>query len=137
MIPTRLVCLLALAVSACASAPPAPPVKAAGPTFEQKMAWILRLEDHRVLRDPEPPPPPQLPPAPPPARRRTPAAVLPPPPPPPALLRLLADPEARVRRRAALAVGHVGLRDGVPPLVALPADTDPEVRPMAALALGR
>ena len=42
-----------------------------------------------------------------------------PPPPPPDLVRLLADGEARVRRRAALAVGRVGLRDGVTPLVAL------------------
>jgi HEAT repeat protein/cyclophilin family peptidyl-prolyl cis-trans isomerase len=138
MIRTRLVCLLALAASACASAPPAPPVKAkaTGPSFEQKMAWILRLEDHRVLRDPEPSPAPSPPPAPPPARGRKPAAVVAPPPPPPDLVRLLADPEARVRRRAALAVGHVGLRDGVPPLVALLADTDPEVRQMAAFALG-
>ena len=58
------------------------------------------------------------------------------PPPPPDLVRLLADGEARVRRRAALAVGRVGLRDGVPPLVALLGDADPEVRQMAAFALG-
>jgi len=41
-----------------------------------------------------------------------------------------------VRRRAALAIGRVGLPDGVPPLVALLADSDQEVRQMAAFALG-
>ena len=51
-------------------------------------------------------------------------------------MRLLGDAEARIRRRAALAVGRVGLREGVPPLVALLADPEPEVRQMAAFALG-
>ena len=32
---------------ACATAPPPAP---AAPTFEEKMSWILRLEDRRVLR---------------------------------------------------------------------------------------
>jgi cyclophilin family peptidyl-prolyl cis-trans isomerase len=49
---------------------------------------------------------------------------------------LLADAEPRVRRRAALAIGRVGLPEGVPPLVGLLADADPEVRQMAAFALG-
>ena len=62
--------------------------------------------------------------------------ALPPPPPVPDLARLLTDKEARVRRRAALAIGRVGLPDGVPPLVALLADSDPEVRQMAAFGLG-
>jgi HEAT repeat protein/cyclophilin family peptidyl-prolyl cis-trans isomerase len=114
----------------CASAPPAPP-KPLGPTPEQKMAWILRLEDQRVLRDPTPPAPP--PPAP--VRgRKTPAVVAPPS--VPDLLPLLTDSEARIRRRAALAVGRVGLREGVAPLVKMLSDTDPEVRQMAAFALG-
>ena len=127
--------LLAVVVSGCASAPPAPPAKlAAGPAFEQKMSWILRLEDQRVLRDPAPivaPPPPVV------AGRgdkAQPAAA--PPPPPPDLIRLLSDEEARVRRRAALAIGHVGLGDGVTPLLTVLADPDPEVRQMAAFALG-
>jgi cyclophilin family peptidyl-prolyl cis-trans isomerase/HEAT repeat protein len=41
-----------------------------------------------------------------------------------------------VRRRAALAVGRVGLAEGAAPLVALLADADAEVRQMAAFALG-
>jgi cyclophilin family peptidyl-prolyl cis-trans isomerase/HEAT repeat protein len=103
-----------------------------GPTFEQKMAWILRLEDQRVLRDQSPVVAPAVPVA---TRGKAPVAV-PRPPPPPDLGRLLSDGEARVRRRAALAVGRVGLRDGVPLLVPLLNDTEPEVRQMAAFALG-
>jgi hypothetical protein len=91
---------LSLFTAACASAPPpAPPaVKApAGATFEQKMASILSLEDHRMLRDPAPAAPPPV---------------------PPDLTLMLSDSEARIRRRAALAIGRVGLADGVPPLLA-------------------
>ena len=105
------------------------------------MAWILRLEDSRILRDPEPaaPPPPTDPPVSTGRRARVSAAVraLPSPAPSAAdLVRLLADPEARVRRRAALAVGRVGLAEGVGPLVPVLSDPDPEVRQMAAFALG-
>src|SRR4051812_3381311 len=132
-------CGLWLAASlACATAPPAPvATKPTGPTFEQKMSAILRLEDQRMLRDPAAPPAPPPPPAAP-VRGRQPAAAPapPPPPPPPDLVRMLSDQEPRVRRRAALAIGHVGLADGVQPLLALLADPDPEVRQMAAFALG-
>src|SRR5262249_40045269 len=41
-----------------------------------------------------------------------------------------------VRRRAALAIGHVGLADGVAPLLATLGDPDVEVRQMSAFALG-
>jgi cyclophilin family peptidyl-prolyl cis-trans isomerase/HEAT repeat protein len=59
------------------------------------------------------------------------------PPPPPDLVRLLSDSEARVRRRAALAIGRVGLADGIQPLLPLLAsDPEPEVRQIAAFALG-
>jgi cyclophilin family peptidyl-prolyl cis-trans isomerase/HEAT repeat protein len=74
------------------------------------MAWILRLEDQRALKDPG-----------------SPAADL---------IRLLTDGQARVRRRAALAVGRVGLTSGIAPLVVMLGDSDPEVRQMAAFALG-
>src|SRR6266550_5597107 len=102
MIRASIVVVLAFA-AACASAPPAPPPKPVGPSFEQKMGWILRLEDRRVLRDTDPavaPPSPDL-----------------------NLIGLLSDKEPRVRRRAALAIGHVALAEGVQPLMALLADT--------------
>jgi HEAT repeat protein/cyclophilin family peptidyl-prolyl cis-trans isomerase len=129
----RLAILLMLGLaSACATVPPATtPVKPVGPTFEERMAWILRLEDQRMLRDTTP----AVTPAPPVAvRGQVPVVVAPPP--PPDLIRLLSDEEARIRRRAALAIGRVGLADGVPPLIDALADRDPEVRQMAAFALG-
>jgi HEAT repeat protein/cyclophilin family peptidyl-prolyl cis-trans isomerase len=126
--------VLLVATAACASAPTvATPAAPAVLTFEQKMTWILRLEEDRVLRAPEPPPPPPAPA--PTARRRT--QVAPPPPPSPSLLTLLGDVEARIRRRAALAVGRTRLAEGVAPLVPLLAsDPEPEVRQMAAFAMG-
>jgi cyclophilin family peptidyl-prolyl cis-trans isomerase/HEAT repeat protein len=126
--------ILILLTGACASVPPPAPVQPAGPSVEQKMAWILRLEDQRVLRDPAPTVAPAAPAAPVAIRGQAPVVVAPPP--PPDLLRLLGDGEARVRRRAALAIGHVGLADGVQPLLGVLADRDPEVRQMAAFALG-
>ena len=124
---------LALVAAACASAPPAPPARPAGPSFEQKMAWILRLEDRRMLRDPAP----DAPPPPVPVRRgQKPLPVAAAPAPPPDLTRLLSDDEARIRRRAALAIGRVALADGVTPLTGVLGDPDPEVRQMAAFALG-
>ena len=76
--------------------------------FEQKMRWILQLEDERQVRggggD---------------------------------LIALLNDGAARVRRRAALALGRVKHPEGVAALTSLLySDTDPEVRQMAAFALG-
>lgn len=121
--------LLALLFTAgCATTPPPPPPPVI--PFETKMSWILRLEDQRILRDAvaliAPPPPAQ-------GKKN----LLPPPPPPPDLIRLLSDGEARVRRRAALAVGRVGLPEASPSLVRLlQTDSDPEVRQMAAFALG-
>ena len=125
---------VSLLAAGCASAPPAgsssSSAKTTGPSFEQKMAVILRLEDHRILRDPAvvaPPPPVAV------RGQRSVAAV---PAAPADLIRLLSDEEARIRRRAALAVGRVALAEGVQPLVAVLADPDPEVRQMAAFALG-
>ncbi|MFA6046994.1 MAG: HEAT repeat domain-containing protein, partial [Phycisphaerales bacterium] len=108
-------------------------------TFEEKMSWILMLEDRRILRDPTPPAPSatQSPATPARGKATKNAPVAPPPPPSPDVLRLLNDSEARIRRRAALAVGRVGLADGVTPLSQLLVkDTEPEVRQMAAFALG-
>jgi cyclophilin family peptidyl-prolyl cis-trans isomerase len=125
-------CALSLsALAGCASAPPPTPV--AVPT-EAPLATILRLEDQRVLRDPTPPPPA---PAVEPTSRRGRAVALPPPPPVPDLRTLLGDGSARTRRRAALAMGRVGLADGVAPLVTrLASDAEFEVRQMSAFALG-
>ena len=118
------------ALAACASAPPPTPVVV--PT-EPPLATILRLEDQRVLRDPTPPPPA---PAVEPTSRRGRAVALPPPP-VPDLRTLLGDGSARTRRRAALAIGRVGLADGVAPLATrLASDTEFEVRQMSAFALG-
>src|SRR5262249_60704395 len=85
----------ALSAYACASTsvPVKPGVSKAAPppAYEQKMARILRLEDRRVLKDPE-----------------VPGADL---------VRLLSDDQPRVRRRAALAVGRVGLTSSSGPLL--------------------
>ena len=122
-----LILCVALTSAGCASiAPPLPPVVA----WEEKLAWMMRLEDQRILRDPNPSPPVVLVPA----TRTQPAIVAGPP--PFDLVRLLDDDEARVRRRAALALGRVGLSEAVEPLTRLFADEEPDVRQMAAFALG-
>ncbi|MBL8135750.1 MAG: HEAT repeat domain-containing protein [Acidobacteria bacterium] len=105
--------LAAVVATACATAPP-PVVAPPPPTFEQKMAAILHLEDRRTLTD----------------AALTPPSVG-------ALPTLLTDSEGRVRRRAALAIGRSGVAEGVVPLTtALAKDVEPEVRAMAAFALG-
>ena len=108
-----------VALSACVPTPP--PKLPEGPQVprQQKMAWILQLEDQRLLRVdlPAPPPPP------PPVKGKKPAPVVVPPPPSslPDLSVLVRDGDARVRRRAALAIGRVKSKAGVPILVsALP-----------------
>ena len=126
--------LLLVACAGCASAPAVvTPVTPQPMTFEQKMAWILRLEDDRVLRGPEPP----APPPPPPIKGRGRTAAAPLPPPRPSLITLLSDSEARVRRRAALAVGRTRLPEAISELAPLlTSDAEPEVRQMAAFAMG-
>jgi cyclophilin family peptidyl-prolyl cis-trans isomerase/HEAT repeat protein len=122
---------LSLALTSCATAPPNPvAVKPPVVTWEEKLGWILRLEDQRILRDPNPPPPVILAPA----TKGRPAIVAPPP--PSDLLRLIADQEARTRRRAALAAGRVGLPEAIPALQQALGDSEVEVRQMAAFALG-
>jgi cyclophilin family peptidyl-prolyl cis-trans isomerase/HEAT repeat protein len=130
----RLIALsLLLFASACASAPPAPNAATVKPpliTWEEKLGWILRLEDQRLIRDPNPPGQVVLVPA----TKGRPAIVAPPP--PSDLLRLLNDEEARTRRRAALALGRVGLPEAIPALQQALGDAEFEVRQMAAFALG-
>jgi cyclophilin family peptidyl-prolyl cis-trans isomerase/HEAT repeat protein len=128
IVTSALAFLLAAAIG-CATTPPPPPAPPVV-SFETKMSWIIRLENERILRDQNVPvfPPPAA------EGRRN---VIAPPPPPPNLILLLGDEEARIRRRAALAIGRVGLADAVPSLVkVLQADLDAEVRQMAAFALG-
>jgi HEAT repeat protein/cyclophilin family peptidyl-prolyl cis-trans isomerase len=128
-------CLLTAVLVSCATAPStAPPRAFAALTYEQKMAWILRLEEDRVLQSAPPPAP--APVAVPERGRRAPAPPAPPPP-QPDLISLVRDSEARIRRRAALAIGRTRVPEGIPALVPLLAgDDDPEVRQMAAFALG-
>jgi cyclophilin family peptidyl-prolyl cis-trans isomerase/HEAT repeat protein len=127
----RVLCLgLALFLGGCATMPPQAPGQPPVVTWEDKLTWIMRLEDQRLARDPNPPAPAVLVPA----TRTAPAIVAPPA--PSDLIRLLADSEGRVRRRAALALGRVGLAEAVDPLLKLLADEEPDVRQMAAFALG-
>jgi cyclophilin family peptidyl-prolyl cis-trans isomerase/HEAT repeat protein len=114
-------------VGACRTAVAPPPVVAPPPAVstDRKIGWILRLEQERTLREPNvgPAMPAQEP------RRFLPASV-------PALDRLALDPDPAIRRRAVLAIGRVGMADGVPLLVSALADPDVEVRASAAFALG-
>ena len=129
------VVLLALCAAAlvigCARPPTVAP--SAPPTFDEKVAWILRLENQRVLRDTPSTPPIQDA-----AQgeqsevRDTPVSVRS----EPDLVALLADREPQLRRRAALAIGRIGLSDGIIPLVSSLTDPEVEVRQMSAFALG-
>jgi hypothetical protein len=101
---------------------------------DQKMSWILRLEDQRILRAPAPP-------------RAGRAAV-----PPKQTEEEHAGPaaarsscrtstcwpptRAAIPARAALAIGRVGLPKGRGASSRCSTDADPEVRQMAAFALG-
>ncbi len=127
----RSVLAAALFAGGCASAPPAP-AKAPAIPFEQKMTWMLQLEDRRLLRLEAPPPPaPVVAP-----KKKSRVSAAPPPAPAIDLATLITDSEPRVRRRAALAIGRVGLPAGIQPLTNALSDADPEVREMAAFALG-
>jgi HEAT repeat protein/cyclophilin family peptidyl-prolyl cis-trans isomerase len=125
----------ALLVSpACLSTPPPKLPDALVVPERQKMAWILQLEDQRLLKIelPAPPPPPPTPKG----KKPLPAVVVPPPTSSPDLAVLVRDAEPRIRRRAALAIGRLKDRAGTPLLAATLSDADPEVRSMAAFALG-
>src|SRR3954463_15772774 len=98
---------IAAMAAGCGSAPPPKPVTAPTVAVDQKMSWILRLEDKRILRDPAPPEP-VAPPPPTPTTSKAKAKGTPPPPPPPPVIadltRLASDADPRIRRRAALAI---------------------------------
>jgi cyclophilin family peptidyl-prolyl cis-trans isomerase/HEAT repeat protein len=131
--------LAGLLATGCASAPPQAPavVTPAELTFQQKMAWILRLEEDRVLALPVSAPPPPPPVAAPDRSGRRPVVMPAAPAPQPDLTTLITDEQAGVRRRTALAIGRTRLSAGAPLLIpVLASDVEPEVRQMAAFALG-
>ena len=122
---------VAILAAGCARTPTVVP--SAPPTFDEKVSWILRLENQRIVRDA-----PRMPVVPDavegePSVNPQPAVSLRP---EPDLLVLLTDPEPQLRRRAALALGRIGLPEGIAPLIASLADPEVEVRQMAAFALG-
>jgi cyclophilin family peptidyl-prolyl cis-trans isomerase/HEAT repeat protein len=126
--------VLTLAGAACATVQTPPPATAPSISYEQKLSWILRLEDQRILHDPVVPASYVAP-------RNAPSSAkgwaAAPPAPSADLTQLLTDADSRIRRRAALAIGRVGLGAGVMPLsTALSGDREPEVRQMAAFSLG-
>ncbi len=109
----RLLVSLALVVAAaCASAPVAVPVATTAPpvmvSLDKRIGTILRLEDQRWLED---------------------GAGG-------SLVTAMGDPDARVRRRAAKAIGRVGMDAGVPLLVSALGDAEAGVRADAAFGLG-
>jgi len=119
-------------LAACASTPraaitPAPQV-AVPPSLDTRVAWLLRLEQQRVLRDADAPPDTGT------AttvggRQFGPAMQ-------PDLTALLNDSDEAVRARSAIAIGRVGMADGVAALRAALADPASAVRANAAFGLG-
>jgi cyclophilin family peptidyl-prolyl cis-trans isomerase/HEAT repeat protein len=108
-------------VSAPAPARPAPPI-------DLRVAWLLRLEQSRTLRDSTlGPREPMF------AAGSTRALVAAP---DADLLALSIDTDPGVRRRALLAIGRVGTTEGVPAVLAGLTDESADVRAMAAFAAG-
>jgi cyclophilin family peptidyl-prolyl cis-trans isomerase/HEAT repeat protein len=105
--------------------PVATPAAAPPVSWNETIAWIVRLEDQRIIRDPSAP-----------AAEASGAASPAKPAPPSDLIRLLESRQPAVRERAALALGRVGLPEAVEPLSRRLADERAEVRQMAAFALG-
>ena len=147
--PPVLISALVLVSCATVAVPPSQPELVAQPapvTYEQKLSWILQLEDQRILRDPSivDSEPPKIAPLPLIDSRDavTDSAALDVTVTPPAplavadLQRLATDSSAAVRRRAVIAIGRVGLVDGMETLVRALDDPQMEVREMAAFGLG-
>ena len=129
-LPLRLTSFLLVALIGCTSVPPI--VAPVAPSIDEQISWILRLEDQRKFADPmsesvaldaQPtgedsfvvPPEPIL---------------------RPDLVRLATEGSPLIRRRAALALGRIGVSRGVETLTILLNDSEPEVRQMAAFGLG-
>lgn len=125
--------LVLVGTAACASSSTAvtPPPQVLGPSLDTKVGWLLRLEQQRVMRDPEvvqPAGPEAMP-----ASAAEPAfrpAVI------PDLAALVADPDSIVRARAATAIGRVNVDEGVGLLEAALGDPAEEVRASAAFGIG-
>jgi len=93
------------------------------------MGWILRLEQQRALRDADATPV-AAPAADVPSPRTFSSATA------AGLDQLALDSDPSVRRRAVLAIGRIGMLDGLPYLVSALQDSDAQVRAMAAFAIG-
>ncbi|MFL2434518.1 MAG: HEAT repeat domain-containing protein [Vicinamibacterales bacterium] len=121
---------LVIALTGCTSVPTV--VAPVAPSVDEQISWILRLEDQRKLADPIPEsvvPDNEL---------ALDGSLLEPPEPllRPDLVLLATEGSPSVRRRAALALGRIGVIDGVEALSLLLNDSEPEVRQMAAFGLG-
>lgn len=116
----------------CAGPPVVVPSAPPPPTFDEKVSWILSLENQRVLRNAPRMPVVQGAADGEPVVREATMSLRP----EPDLVVLLSDPEPQLRRRAALALGRIRLPEGVAPLVSSLADPEVEVRQMSAFALG-
>ena len=127
----RLICFLVVALTGCSTSIPPIAVPAA-PSIDEQISWILRLEDQRKLADP-------IPESIVPDNQLTGDDSLVEPPEPvlrPDLVLLATEGSPSVRRRAALALGRIGVSGGVETLTILLNDSEPEVRQMAAFGLG-
>ena len=135
---------LGLTLTRCATAPPPAALTPIVVPYEQKLSWILRLEDQRLLRDPalgEPEDAPVVAGADTEAPRvsnpaSAPVALGLPQSATPDLLRLIHDSSGAIRHRSAVAIGRVRLADGVQALVSALSDPQMEVRASAAFSLG-
>ena len=124
--------LLIVAV-ACAPKPapsgPAPvaPQRKPVASIDQKLGWILRLEQQRVIRDPAVASP---------AGAPVDGKLALQPATDPDLVDLARDTDVAVRRRAVLALGRTGLFAALPALTAALQDQDEQMRATAAFAIG-
>jgi cyclophilin family peptidyl-prolyl cis-trans isomerase/HEAT repeat protein len=128
-LPATLVLVAVLGGENCKTVVVLPPaVPAPIVSADRKVGWVLRLEQQRTLRDTDVVAASRSVTA---ARASTfaPAST-------PDLEALALDPEPAIRRRAVLAIGRVGMNEGLPALTSALEDPDADVRAAAAFALG-